>query len=174
MRIFHCQRHNVSRTSFCQRELSTCVPYMAFRSFQMVLFFCMLLGGRTNTSSSIVARKNAADTSHNPIQRPMTSRCRTRQNKTHRSKWWRARQHVFALACTSDLIDYQPWQALFQILLPRASSSLTSSYTSNSNMRFTSLSRQSYRAPENPFQINSWELENRIRIMELIEKWVRF
>ena len=32
----------------------------------------------------------------------------------------------------------------------------------------------SYRARGNPSQINSWKPENRIRIMELIEKWVRF
>ena len=31
-----------------------------------------------------------------------------------------------------------------------------------------------YRAPENAFQINSREPENRIRIIELIEKKVRF
>ena len=61
--------HKVSRTNLCQRELATCVPYMAFKSFQIVLSFRMFFGGRTNTSSSIAAWKNATDTSHKPSQR---------------------------------------------------------------------------------------------------------
>ena len=37
----------------------------------------------------------------------MTTRCRTGQNETHCCKWWCGRKHVFALACTSDLLDHQ-------------------------------------------------------------------
>ena len=40
------------------------------------------------------------------------------------------------------------------------------SYDSHPNLK--------YRAREDALQINSWEPENRIRIMELIEKRVRF
>ena len=107
-------------------------------------FACSLAVER-NTSSSIVVEE-----CHRHIPqtkaKDMTTRCSTGQNEKHGCKWWCGRKHVFALVRTSEKIDHKSpphlsWsffcesnQALFQILLPRACSSLTSSYTSNSNM----------------------------------------
>ena len=108
MGTFHRSSHNVPRASLCQRKLATCVPCAAFKSFQVVSSFRIILRLPANTSSH-----------------------------------WHAPLIWFSACADLATPDFscESSQALFQIRSPLVSSSLTSSYNSNSNIRVTSDSR---------------------------------
>ena len=107
MRTFQWPSHNVSRTNLCQRELATCVPVHGFQECPGGLVLPHVLWW-TNKHFFL---SRCMEECHRHIPQAeataMTTRYSSRQNETHCCKWWCGRKHVFAFACSSDLIDHQ-------------------------------------------------------------------
>ena len=144
MRSFQWPSQDVSRTNLCQRGLATLCPARGFQEVPDGLVLPHVLWWTDN--HFFLNRCMEGCHRHTPQAEAtaMTTRCSSRQNETHCCKWWCGRQHVFALACTSDLIDHQSRPHQSSSSVPDSLASLTSSFTSNSNMRFTSVSRPAF------------------------------